>query len=614
MKKVKLFTFLLLLLSVTTFAQTVTKLSTDQYSFVEGPTWDGTDNIYFTDVNGNSIIKYSTSKKTFKTLVSSTKKANGMMYNTDNTLVVCEGDAGSLAVRDTNGVVLKTLTSTYGNIRYNSPNDLCIDGKGGIYFSDPTWNTMYQTQNRLYYRNALGTVAAVITDMSKPNGIIVSADGKTLFVDDSWSTTIRAYDIQSDGTLLNKKTFALIKLVSATDNISSADGMALDKSGNLYVACKLGILVYNSAGVLVKTITLPETASNCIFGGKSMNTLYITAGKNLYSYTTTETGFRHPFDYSVLTGTVAITGVGLSSSTLALATSATSQLTATIAPTNATNKTVTWTTSNATVATVNATGLVTSVNAGSATITATTQDGGKVATCAVTVTAAGTFSLKIEAESYSSMFGVQTQTTTDVGVGLNVGYLDPNDWMVYNTITISTTGTYTISYRIASLAGGGKLQLEANAGATILDPAFTIPSTGGWQNWQTVTRTITLQAGTYNLRLKVVTGGFNINYFTITKTAGARIAANSEVLSDDQPQGTNIVFYPNPTTDDFTLLKEEEGNSVLNISDISGKSAMDATISQGSNLINISNLKSGMYIIQYQSGVKLYKSKLMKVH
>ena len=258
--------------------------------------------------------------------------------------------------------------------------------------------------------------------------------------------------------------------------------------------------------------------------------------------------------------------------------------------------------------------MVTSVNAGNATITATTQDGAKVANCAVTVTVAAAFSLKIEAESYSAMFGVQTQTTTDAGGGLNVGYLDPNDWMAYNNITIPTTGTYTIAYRIASLAGGGSLQLETNAGATILDPAFAIPSTGGWQNWQTVTRTVTLPAGTYNLGLKVVTGGFNINWLTITKTSGARISANAEGLSGEQTQGPNIVIYPNPTTENFTVVKEEEGTSVLNISDISGKSAMDATIQQGSNLINISNLKSGMYIIQYQSGAKLYKGKLMKIN
>lgn len=303
MRNLKLCIAFLVLLTTKTFAQTPIKLSTDQYNFVEGPTWDGKDNIYFTDVNGNAIIKYSTSKKTFKTLVSNTQKANGLMYNSDNTLIVCEGEAGKLNARDTNGVVVQTLASTYNNTRFNSPNDLCIDGKGGVYFSDPTWNTLYQAQNRLYYRNAQGTVTAVITDMQKPNGVILSADGKTLFIDDSWSTTIRSYDVQNDGSLINKKTFAVIKLPNANDNISGADGMALDKAGNLYVVCKLGILVYNNTGVLLKTITLPETATNCIFGGKSMNTLYITAGKNLYSLTTTETGFRHPFDYTPATVT-----------------------------------------------------------------------------------------------------------------------------------------------------------------------------------------------------------------------------------------------------------------------------------------------------------------------
>lgn len=128
----------------------------------------------------------------------------------------------------------------------------------------------------------------------------------------------------------------------------------------------------------------------------------------------------------------------------------------------------------------------------------------------------GGFTRQVEAESYSSMSGVQTETTTDTGGGQNVGYIDTGDWMAYNSINIPTTGTYKIEYRVASQSGGGRLSLDLNAGATVLG-YLDIPSTGGWQNWQTVSHTVTINAGTYNFGIYAQTGGFNLNWFKITK-------------------------------------------------------------------------------------------------
>jgi len=126
------------------------------------------------------------------------------------------------------------------------------------------------------------------------------------------------------------------------------------------------------------------------------------------------------------------------------------------------------------------------------------------------------FTRQIEAESYSSMSGVQTESTTDTNGGQNVGYIDTGDWMAYNAITIPTTGTYKIEYRVASLNGGGRLSLDLNAGSTILG-YLDIPSTGGWQNWTTISQTVTINAGTYNFGIYAQAGGWNLNWFKITK-------------------------------------------------------------------------------------------------
>lgn len=115
---------------------------------------------------------------------------------------------------------------------------------------------------------------------------------------------------------------------------------------------------------------------------------------------------------------------------------------------------------------------------------------------------------KIEAESYSAMNGIQTETTTDTGGGLNVGWIHVGDWLDYN-VNVQSAGAYTVEYRVASNASTGQLQLQS--GSTTL-ATTTVPNTGGWQNWQTVTASVTLSAGPQTLRIYASGYDFNINW------------------------------------------------------------------------------------------------------
>lgn len=126
------------------------------------------------------------------------------------------------------------------------------------------------------------------------------------------------------------------------------------------------------------------------------------------------------------------------------------------------------------------------------------------------------FSTTIQAENYSANNGVQLEATTDAGGGQNVGWIDANDWMAYNSINIPTSGTYYVDYRVASGVGGGKLSLDLNGGSVVLGQ-MDIPNTGGWQNWQTITQTVNINAGTYNVGIFASTGGWNLNWFRIRK-------------------------------------------------------------------------------------------------
>ncbi|WP_052481209.1 carbohydrate-binding protein [Gilvimarinus agarilyticus] len=123
------------------------------------------------------------------------------------------------------------------------------------------------------------------------------------------------------------------------------------------------------------------------------------------------------------------------------------------------------------------------------------------------------FNQTIQAENYAAMAGVQLENTTDAGGGQNVGWIESNDWMAYNGITIPSSGNYTIEYRVAS-PSGGRLSLDLNGGATLLGER-DIPATGGWQSWTTVSHTVYINAGTYNFGVFAQAGGWNLNWFRI---------------------------------------------------------------------------------------------------
>lgn len=129
----------------------------------------------------------------------------------------------------------------------------------------------------------------------------------------------------------------------------------------------------------------------------------------------------------------------------------------------------------------------------------------------------GAFTRTIQAESYSVMSGVQLETTQDPqGGGQNVGWIDATDWMTYTNVNFPSSGAYRVEYRVASLNGGGSLDLNLNAGSISLGQ-LPIPSTGSWQVWTTISHNVNVTAGTYNLGIYAVQGGWNINWIRITK-------------------------------------------------------------------------------------------------
>ncbi|AHJ96926.1 carbohydrate-binding protein [Hymenobacter swuensis] len=207
--------------------------------------------------------------------------------------------------------------------------------------------------------------------------------------------------------------------------------------------------------------------------------------------------------------------------------------------------------------------------------------------------ATSSFSTTFQAESYSSMNGVQVESCSDAGGGQNVGYIDAGDWLAYSNLTIPTTGSYLIEYRVASL-GGGTVSSDLNAGSVQLG-STVIPATGGWQSWTTVSRTVTLNAGTYSFGVYAQTGGWNLNWVRISKAGVARVSSAAEP-TPTALNTTPISLFPNPATDRITVQGTELLGSSYQVLDAYGKVKSSGIVS--SKQVDLSGLPSGVYTLR----------------
>ncbi len=260
-------------LSVVAPGAQIKKLA-DGFQFTEGPAADAAGNVFFSDIPNNKIFQWTLGEGLSEFSVNS-GGANGLYFASDGSLVACAGSARMLYKITPDGKV-QVLADNYDGKKLNSPNDLWIDPKGGIYFTDPRYGGregLEQDGEHVYYIPPSGRqVWRVIADLVRPNGVIGTPDGKTLYVADHGDNKIWAYTIQADGTLTNKRLFAS----------EGSDGMTLDSEGNVYLTNEV-VAVYNAAGQRKETIAVPEQPANVTFGGSTRQILFITARTSLYA-------------------------------------------------------------------------------------------------------------------------------------------------------------------------------------------------------------------------------------------------------------------------------------------------------------------------------------------
>jgi gluconolactonase len=257
---------------------TVEKLA-GGFTFTEGPTCDADGNLLFTDQPNNRILKWSREGR-LSTFLQPAGRANGLYFAPGGHLIACADEMTALWSITPDGTTT-VLLDKYANRALNGPNDVWVRPDGALYFTDPfyprswwTYETRPQDGEHVYFLSAdRKRLVRVITDMIKPNGIIGTPDGRTLFVADIGAKQTFRYDIRPDDTL-SGKTLVIEQ---------GSDGMTLDAEGHLYLT-GAGVMVFDSRGQQVDHIAIPDEkwTANVSFGGKNRQTLFVTASTGLY--------------------------------------------------------------------------------------------------------------------------------------------------------------------------------------------------------------------------------------------------------------------------------------------------------------------------------------------
>jgi sugar lactone lactonase YvrE len=249
------------------------------FTFIEGPVWLAPRGVLlFSDIPADTInlLQPPNTITVFRT---PTGRSNGLGLDPQGRLVASEGDNRRVSRTLADGTVV-TVADRWQGKRLNSPNDNITRSDGTIYFTDPPYGLPSGQPRELDFQGVFrvdpaGMVHLESTEFNRPNGVALSPDEKTLYVDDTADGLVRKFPVRPDGSLGASTIF-----VPSTGG--GGDGMAVDDAGNVYVATDSGVKVYRPSGTSWGTIPLPEVPSNCTFGGADRKTLYITAKNSLY--------------------------------------------------------------------------------------------------------------------------------------------------------------------------------------------------------------------------------------------------------------------------------------------------------------------------------------------
>jgi gluconolactonase len=284
----------------------------------EGPAWHPRTGLLFTKSTRVSQFVAPDQVKLYRT----TAAANGLLFDRQGRLLICEPGKKRVIRENLDGSI-KVLTDHYRGLKYNTPNDLSLDSKNRIYFSDPRYGNRDDMQIKdsdgrwvegVYRIDPDGTIERIIThEADRPNGVLVSSDDRYLFVADNNNKVIGGarklwrFGLTQEGRIETRSRH----LIFDWKNGRGPDGLVSDKEGRIYVAAgvtvdnsfetsvpyKGGVYVFSPKGEFLVFAAVPrDEVTNCTFGGDDLKTLYITAGGTLWSVRTLTAGWLPAFN------------------------------------------------------------------------------------------------------------------------------------------------------------------------------------------------------------------------------------------------------------------------------------------------------------------------------
>ena len=260
------------------------------FGFTEGPMWDEAGFLYVSDETLNKVFRvYPDGKK--EELIA-LGDPDGNTFDRRHRLIDCASVLRAIIAVSPDGKY-SVLADHFEGKRFNSPNDVIVGPDGSLYFTDPTLDLVEGEKQEIPYQGVYrlddkGNVRLLTKDLTQPNGLAFSPDGKHFYVDDSEQRNIRVYDVAGNGALTNGRIFGE-EPGGKHDGVP--DGIKVDRKGNLFVTGPKGIWVWDSSGRHLGTIVLPEQPANLTWGDADYRTLYITATTSIYRLRMSTEGF-----------------------------------------------------------------------------------------------------------------------------------------------------------------------------------------------------------------------------------------------------------------------------------------------------------------------------------